>query len=76
MLHVDGFHEAKLRNDGVRLRVGDVKALVNLAKKMLKAYHTQIAVAGSASTVNTCEYTGLAMQHFHKSLKLITMLNI
>jgi len=35
-----------------------------------------IAVAGSASTVNSCEYTGLAMQYFHKSLKLITMLNI
>jgi hypothetical protein len=38
-LHVDGFHEAKLRSDDVRLRVGDVKALVNLAKKMLKAYY-------------------------------------
>jgi hypothetical protein len=35
-LHVDGFHEAKLRSDGVRLRLGDVEALVNLANKVLK----------------------------------------
>jgi hypothetical protein len=37
-LHVNGFHEAKLKSDDVRLRLRDVKALVNLAKKMLKAY--------------------------------------
>jgi hypothetical protein len=37
-LHVDGFHEAKLRGDGVRLRLRDVEVLVNLAKKMLKTY--------------------------------------
>jgi hypothetical protein len=36
-LHVDGFHEARLRSYDVRLRLGDVKASVNLAKKMLKA---------------------------------------
>jgi len=35
-LHVDGFHEAKLRSDDVRLRLGDVEALVNLANKALK----------------------------------------
>jgi hypothetical protein len=36
-LHVDGFHEAKLRSDDVRLRLRDVEALVNLANKVLKA---------------------------------------
>ncbi|MCC6024435.1 MAG: PaREP1 family protein [Thaumarchaeota archaeon] len=36
-LHVNGFHEARLRSYDVRLRLGDVKASVNLAKKMLKA---------------------------------------
>jgi hypothetical protein len=35
-LHVDGFHEAKLRSDDVRLRLGDIEALVNLANKVLK----------------------------------------
>jgi hypothetical protein len=35
-LHVDGFHEAKLRSDDVRLRLRDVEALVNLANKALK----------------------------------------
>jgi hypothetical protein len=35
-LHVDGFHEAKLRSDDVRLRLRDVEALVNLANKVLK----------------------------------------
>ena len=34
-LHVDGFHEAKLRSDDARLRLGDVEALVNLANKVL-----------------------------------------
>jgi hypothetical protein len=34
-LNVDGFHEAKLRSDDVRLRLGDVEALVNLANKVL-----------------------------------------
>jgi len=29
-LHVDGFHEARLRSDDVRLRLGDVGALINL----------------------------------------------
>jgi len=36
-LYVDGFHEARLRNDDVKLRLRDVEALVNLAKKVLKA---------------------------------------
>jgi len=36
-LHVDGFHEARLGSDDVRLRLRDVEALVNLAKKVLKA---------------------------------------
>ena len=36
-LQVDGFHEAKLRSDDVKLRLRDVEALVNLAKKVLKA---------------------------------------
>jgi len=36
-LHVDDFHEARLGSDDVRLRLGDVEALVNLAKKVLKA---------------------------------------
>jgi len=36
-LHVDGFHEAKLRSDDVRLRLRDVEVLVNLANKVLKA---------------------------------------
>jgi hypothetical protein len=36
-LHVDGFHEAKLRSDDVRLRLRDIEALVNLAKNELKA---------------------------------------
>jgi hypothetical protein len=36
-LHVDGFHEARLRSGGVGLRLGDVEALVSLAKRMLKA---------------------------------------
>jgi hypothetical protein len=36
-LHVDGFHEAKLRSDDVKLRLRDVEALVNLARKVLKA---------------------------------------
>jgi len=35
-LHVDGFHEAKLRSDDVRLRLRDVEALVNLANEVLK----------------------------------------
>jgi hypothetical protein len=35
-LHVDGFHEAKLRSDDIRLRLGDVESLVNLANKVLK----------------------------------------
>ena len=35
-LHVDGFHEAKLKSDDIRLRLKDVEALVNLAKKILK----------------------------------------
>jgi hypothetical protein len=39
-LHVDGFHEARLRSDGVGLRLGDVEALVNLAKRMLKALYS------------------------------------
>jgi len=34
-LHVDGFHEAKLRSDDIRLRLGDAEALVNLANKVL-----------------------------------------
>jgi hypothetical protein len=36
-LHVDGFHEARLGGDDVKLRLRDVEALVNLAKKALKA---------------------------------------
>jgi hypothetical protein len=36
-LHVNGFHEARLGSDDVRLRLRDVEALVNLAKKVLKA---------------------------------------
>jgi hypothetical protein len=36
-LHVDGFHEARLRSYDVRLRLRDVEALVNLANKVLKA---------------------------------------
>jgi len=36
-LHVDGFHEARLKSDDVRLRLRDVEALVNLAKNALKA---------------------------------------
>lgn len=36
-LHVDGFHEVKLRSDDARLRLRDVEVLVNLAKKVLKA---------------------------------------
>jgi hypothetical protein len=35
-LHVDGFHEARLGSDDVRLRLRDVEALVNLAKKVLE----------------------------------------
>jgi hypothetical protein len=35
-LHVDGFHEARLRSDDVRLRLRDVEALVNLANEVLK----------------------------------------
>jgi hypothetical protein len=35
-LHVDGFHEAKLKSDDVRLRLKDVEALVNLARKIMK----------------------------------------
>ena len=35
-LHVDGFHEARLGSDGVRLRLRDVEALINLAKKALE----------------------------------------
>lgn len=35
-LHVDGFQEAKLKSDDIRLRLKDVEALVNLAKKILK----------------------------------------
>jgi len=35
-LHVDGFYEAKLGSDGVRLRLRDVEALINLAKKVLE----------------------------------------
>jgi hypothetical protein len=35
-LHVNGFHEVKLRSDDVRLRLRDVEALVNLANKALK----------------------------------------
>jgi hypothetical protein len=38
-LHVDGFHEARLRSYDVRLRLRDVEALVNLANKVLKAYY-------------------------------------
>jgi hypothetical protein len=34
---VDGFHEARLKSDDVRLRLRDVEALVNLAKNALKA---------------------------------------
>jgi len=36
-LHVDGFHEAKLRSNEAGLKLRDVEALVNLAKKVLKA---------------------------------------
>ncbi|MDT7889024.1 MAG: PaREP1 family protein [Desulfurococcales archaeon] len=36
-LHVDGFLEARLGSDDVRLRLRDVEALVDLAKKVLKA---------------------------------------
>jgi len=36
-LHVDGFHKTRLGSDDVRLRLRDVEALVNLAKKVLKA---------------------------------------
>jgi hypothetical protein len=35
-LHVDGFYEARLGSDGVRLRLRDVEALINLAKKVLE----------------------------------------
>jgi hypothetical protein len=35
-LHVDGFHEARLRSYDVRLRLRDVEALVNLAENALK----------------------------------------
>jgi hypothetical protein len=35
-LHVDGFYEAKLGSNGVRLRLRDVEALINLAKKVLE----------------------------------------
>jgi hypothetical protein len=35
-LHVDGFHDAKLKSDDVRLRLKDVEALVNLARKIMK----------------------------------------
>ena len=34
-LHVDGFYEARLGSDDVRLRLRDVEALINLAKKVL-----------------------------------------
>ena len=36
-LHVEGFHEARLRPDQVRRDVPDVEALVNLAKNMTRA---------------------------------------
>jgi hypothetical protein len=35
-LHVDGFHEVKLRSIDVTLRLRDVEAVVDLAKKVLK----------------------------------------
>jgi len=35
-LHVDGFHEARLRSVDVAKRLGHVEALVNLAKNALK----------------------------------------
>jgi len=36
-LHVDGFHEARLRSNDMKLKLRDVEALVNLAKSALKA---------------------------------------
>jgi hypothetical protein len=35
-LHVDGFHEARFRSIDVTLRLRDVEAVVDLAKKVLK----------------------------------------
>jgi hypothetical protein len=35
-LHVDGFHEARLRSMDVTLRLRDVEAVVDLAKKVFK----------------------------------------
>jgi hypothetical protein len=35
-LHVDGFHDAKLKSDDARLRLKDVEALVNPARKIMK----------------------------------------
>jgi len=35
-LHVDGFHDAKLKSNNIRLRLKDVESLVNLAKRYLR----------------------------------------
>ena len=37
-LHVDGFHEARLRSVDVAKRFGHVEALVNLAKRVVQEY--------------------------------------
>ena len=37
-LHVDGFHEARLRSVDVAKRYGHVEALVSLAKKVMEEY--------------------------------------
>jgi hypothetical protein len=37
-LHVEGFHEARLRSVDVAKRLGHVEALVNLAKKVVQKH--------------------------------------
>ncbi len=36
-MHVEGFHEARLRPDQVRRDLPDIEALVNLARSILDA---------------------------------------
>jgi hypothetical protein len=35
-LHVDDFHDIKLKSDDVRLRLKDVEPLANLARKIIE----------------------------------------
>jgi hypothetical protein len=48
-LHVDGFHETKLRSDDARLRLEDVEALVNLANKCYTHHCPTHSVDGASN---------------------------